>query len=112
MGLGIRLQRMWRMRRWVAGCALLALFVAIWSVARIGLQVAGVALLGFGVTLLVMVLAYNHDVAMIASTPEAVWQFICGAPLEGAMVLPLLNGMSILTLLIGGAVLLLGRRRS
>jgi hypothetical protein len=37
MGLGIRLQRMWRIRRWVAGCALLAGFVAIWSVARIGL---------------------------------------------------------------------------
>ena len=25
MGLGIRLQRMWRMRRWVAGCALLGI---------------------------------------------------------------------------------------
>jgi hypothetical protein len=37
MGLGIQLQRLWRMRRWVAGCALLATFVAVWSVARIGL---------------------------------------------------------------------------
>lgn len=37
MGLGIQLQRLWRMRRWVAACALFAAFVAIWSVARIGL---------------------------------------------------------------------------
>ena len=77
---------------------------------KMGVQVAGVTLVGFGLTLVVMVLAYTRDLAVIAATPEAVWQFICGAPIQGALVLPLLNMLSILALVLGAVLLLVDRR--
>ena len=44
MRFGARLRELWRSRRWVAVCAIFALFAAVWSVAEISLAPPGVSL--------------------------------------------------------------------
>lgn len=66
--------------------------------------VAG-AFLGFGVTLLVIAIAYARDLAIIQDAPKAVWQFVCGVPTDNAMAFPLLVGFGLLALMTGGGLL-------
>jgi hypothetical protein len=41
MGFGIRLRSLWEIRRWVVACAAVALFAAVWSVAKVSLLPPG-----------------------------------------------------------------------
>ncbi len=72
---------------------------------RLFLPLLGMTLMGFGVTLLIIALAYMQDLAMIQRTPEAVWRFVCGAPMDNALLPPLLFGLSSIALLFGVASL-------
>ncbi|GAB4205809.1 MAG: hypothetical protein OHK0022_32270 [Roseiflexaceae bacterium] len=71
------------------------------------LQVAGSALIGFGVMLLLIGAAYAHDLAELRRVPEALWRFVCGGPppSSDSPTLPLLLAASLATLLLGAALL-------
>ncbi|NJN65789.1 MAG: hypothetical protein HC884_03280 [Chloroflexaceae bacterium] len=62
------------------------------------LLILAAMLLGFGVTLLLLSMAYVRDLGTLRRAPEAVWLFICGVPTDDPLALPLL------LLLGGGAV--------
>lgn len=77
---------------------------------RAGMQIAAASLLGFGLTLLLMSLAYQRDLDLLRQAPEALWQFLCGAPAQDGVTLPLMLALSVAALLAGGALLALSRR--
>lgn len=74
-------------------------------------QVAGGALIGFGVMVLLLSAAYAEDLAALRRVPETVWLFVCGGlpASDASLTLPLLIGCGLGSLLIG-AGLLIGRR--
>ncbi|MBN1965607.1 MAG: hypothetical protein JW910_13235 [Anaerolineae bacterium] len=66
-------------------------------------------LLGAGVTLLLFSLAYLQDLETLRTVPDAIWNFVCGRPVEGGIGLPLLLTVGTLSLL-GSGVLFAGKR--
>jgi hypothetical protein len=57
--------------------------------------------ISFGVTLLLFSVAYTRDLNTLARAPELIWAFICGAPSDSGIVLPLLLTISTLALFLG-----------
>lgn len=55
-------------------------------------------LISFGITMLIMSLAYVQDVALLARAPELVWAFICGQPTDEGVALPILLLLSTVTI--------------
>lgn len=61
-------------------------------------------LVSFGVTNLLMGIAYMRDLDTLRRVPDAVWQFVCGVPTDNEAVLPLIIGVGSLTLVAGVVV--------
>ncbi len=60
---------------------------------------------GFGITLLVISLAYMRDLATLRQAPEAVWLFICGVPTDNPAISPLMLVLSVAGLLLAGVLM-------
>lgn len=61
-------------------------------------------LLGTGLTLLLFSLAYLQDLETLRTVPDAIWNFVCGRPVEGGIGLPLLLTVGTLSVLGSGAI--------
>ena len=74
-------------------------------------HVAGAALIGFGVMVLLLSSAYAEDQEALRRVPETVWLFVCGGlpASDPTLTLPLLIGGGALALLLGAGLLLGGR---
>jgi hypothetical protein len=66
------------------------------------LVIIAAALVGFGITVLIMSGAYVRDLELLRQVPESIWLFVCGVPTDNDMTLPLLISIGVLTML-GGA---------
>lgn len=77
------------------------------SSAKFGLQALWALVLSFGVTLLVLSLAYIQDLTDIQRAPGVLWLFLCGVPTSEPLALPLLlSGGTLLAFIgLGGLIL-------
>ena len=70
----------------------------------------GIALLSFGITILLMGVVYAQDVAVLRTAPEILWQVICGnPPKDKAYVMPVILVLSEIATLAGLGLLVLPR---
>jgi len=70
----------------------------------LGMLLAVVGLLSFGVTMLGFSLIYVRDLQTLRQVPDMIWAFICGVPSENGVVLPLLILMSTLSIFVAAAL--------
>jgi hypothetical protein len=77
----------------------------VWTVLAAGM-------VGFGVTMLLLSLAYTRDLAALAQVPAAVWQFVCGLPVAEGNTAPLLTGLGGISGVVGLVFAVLARYRS
>lgn len=68
------------------------------------LTFSSVALISFGLTMLLMSVIYARDLSLLISAPLAIWSAVCGQPGNDPLTLPLLVTLSG-TALLGGLVL-------
>lgn len=72
----------------------------------------GIALLSFGITILLMGIVYAQDVAVLRTAPEILWQVICGnPPKDKAYIMPIILVLSEIATLAGLGLLVLPRVR-
>jgi hypothetical protein len=69
------------------------------------LVVIAAALVGFGITVLIMSSAYIRDLELLRQVPESIWLFVCGVPTDNDMTLPLLISSGVLTALVGVGII-------
>jgi hypothetical protein len=75
-------------------------------------QAVAAALVGFGVVLLALGVAYLRDLDQLRRTPEMVWLFVCGIPQPtDTLTAPLLLGSGAAGLLLGIGVVGVTRLR-
>lgn len=67
-------------------------------------------LLGFGVTLLGISAAYVRDLETLQRIPESVWLFVCGVPTEDPIVLPLMITLSVVAMVLAGALIFIDKK--
>lgn len=83
---------------------------------RLMLNVAVIMLVTIGAILVLFSGVYVQDIETLKSAPETVWNFICGIPVEGDYVLPLLLTLSILAFVASAGLLVirwwLGRQQA
>jgi hypothetical protein len=78
------------------------------------LVVTAIALASFGVTMLLFIVAYVQDLAVLANAPFAVWSALCGQPSDNPLtlsVLIVLSGFALLSGLGAGVVAVARRQR-
>lgn len=66
---------------------------------------AAVMVLAIGVMMLIFSSAYVKDVQTLRNAPSAVWNFICGTPIDNNVTLPLLLTIAIVCFVSGGILL-------
>lgn len=77
----------------------------------LGLIVTGFGLLGFGLMMAFMALAYTRDLSMLQDAPGALWSALCGQPVKSDLTQPVLLAASVAGLLAGIVLLIAGRLR-
>lgn len=75
------------------------------------LPIVAAGLVGFGITVLIMSVAYVRDLAMLRQVPETIWLMLCGVPNDNPITLPILLVTGGLALLSGTVVLVVYQLR-
>ena len=76
------------------------------------LATIAIGLLFFGLTLLLLSLAYARDLTLILNSPFEVWSALCGRPSDNPLTLPVLVCTSVLAVMLGVVMICLNVVRS
>lgn len=73
---------------------------------------SSVAMISFGLTMLLMSVIYTRDLSLLVNAPLAIWSVVCGQPSNDPLTLPLLVTLSGTALLAGLVlfIIILARR--
>jgi len=74
------------------------------------LSIVAATMLGFGITLLGISVAYIRDLETLRRIPESIWLFVCGTPTEDPMALPMMIILSILSLALAGGLIFIDKK--
>jgi hypothetical protein len=75
------------------------------------LPIVAAGMISFGVTLLIMTVAYVRDLELLSQVPQSIWLFVCGVPTDNEMTLPFMVSIAVLGMLAGAGILVFYRVR-